>query len=251
MSAEAGSELDIDLANVEGRRAFSQFHRGNDNARLPAMTPSVTRGLYAISTETPDTGALLDWAQAVLEGGAVWLQYRDKSGDGGRRLAQAHALARACEARGAVFIVNDDIALAQASHAAGVHVGGTDAAPADARATLGAHRIVGVSCYDDLDRAAGIAASGVVSYLAFGAFHPSTTKPAAARATPALLSHAAAFGLPRVAIGGITPENGRALIDAGADLLAVVGGLAGTPEAAFAAARRYASLFEPAGLPSS
>jgi thiamine-phosphate pyrophosphorylase len=211
------------------------------------MTPRVTRGLYAISTETTDTAALLGWAKAVLDGGAVWLQYRDKSDDATRRLVQASALARECRSRGAVFIVNDDVALAKASDADGVHVGGTDATPADARAALGPDRLIGVSCYDDIGRAAAAAAHGIAGYLAFGAFFASATKPQAVRATPDLLAGAAGFGLPRVAIGGITPENGRVLIEAGADLLAVVGGLAGPPDAAFAAARRYASLFDTAG----
>jgi thiamine-phosphate pyrophosphorylase len=101
-----------------------------------------------------------------------------------------------------------------------------------------------VSCYADLGRARRLAAEGA-DYLAFGAFHPSSTKPSASAADPALLASARQLGLPLVAIGGITPDNGGALVRAGADLLAVVSGLALPPAQAQAAARRYAALFNP------
>ena len=104
---------------------------------------------------------------------------------------------------------------------------------------------LGASCYDDLGRARAAAAAGA-DYLAFGAFFPSATKPLARRATPALLAGAAALGLPRVAIGGVTPDNARPLVEAGAALLAVVGGIFDAPDPA-AATRALAALFTAPG----
>lgn len=204
--------------------------------------PFKNRGLYAITQQTADTPALLAWAQAVIDGGAVWLQYRDKSTNAALRQQQAAALARLCRTQGARFIVNDDAALAEACAADGVHLGADDGDVAAARARLGPQYWIGASCYDDDHRAVVMAHAGA-DYLAFGAFHPSGTKPLAKMASPALLMRARALGKPLVAIGGITPENGSMLLQAGADLLAVVGGLVGPPEAARNAARRYAALF--------
>ena len=198
------------------------------------------RGLYAI-TDGPRAD-LLDACSAALEGGAALLQYRDKTADRPRRLAEASALAALCALHGVPLIVNDDIDLAAAVGAAGVHLGEDDADVAAARARLGAHAIVGVSCYDSLDRARSLAAAGA-DYLAFGAFHPSPTKPDARKATPSLLRAAKALGLPLVAIGGSTPANGAALIDAGATYLAVTSAVFGARDPR-AAARSFAALFD-------
>jgi thiamine-phosphate pyrophosphorylase len=204
----------------------------------PAMP---RRGLYWITAETADTDALRRRAEAVLRGGAVLVQYRDKSADASRRREQAAMLRATCAARGVALLVNDDVALAAAVGAAGVHLGEDDGSIARARGALGPGAIVGVSCYDDLARARALAAQGA-DYLAFGAFFSTATKPVTRRATPALLREAARFGLPRVAIGGITPDNAPPLVDAGADLLAVVGALgeAADPEQV---ARRFATLY--------
>src|SRR3546814_11269984 len=104
-----------------------------------------------------------------------------------------------------------------------------DGALREARRALGDDAILGASCYDDIARAEAAAAAGA-SYLAFGAFFPSPTKPAARRATPELLAASARFGLPRVAIGGITPDTARQLVAAGADLEAVIRGVFDAPE---------------------
>jgi thiamine-phosphate pyrophosphorylase len=216
----------------------------SDRARHTAAAPDRPSGLYAISSGAGDEDALAQWAQAVLAGGAVWLQYRDKGRDRPRRLAEAQRLLAACRRHGARLIVNDDVELALAAGADGVHLGRDDGELAAARAVLGDDALIGVSCYADLARARRLAAQGA-DYLAFGAFHPSPTKPAAAAAGTGLLREARALGLPLVAIGGITPDNGGALVRAGADLLAVVSGLALPPAQAAAAARRYAALFAP------
>ncbi len=212
------------------------------------MPPRSHRGLYAISRETADTPALCAWAEAVISGGAVWLQYRDKSADQSRREGQAEALSRLCRNLDARFIVNDDVELALACAADGVHLGEDDAALAVARSRLPATGFVGVSCYNDARRAEQLAAAGA-DYLAFGAFHASENKPQARVADIGLLAGARHLGKPLVAIGGITPDNGGRLIAAGADLLAVIGGLAGTPEQAHDAARRYAALFDASPRP--
>jgi thiamine-phosphate pyrophosphorylase len=137
------------------------------------------------------------------------------------------------------LVVNDDWRLAAEAGAAGAHLGGDDGDLAQARRTLGDAAILGASCYASLERAAAATGAGA-SYLAFGACFASGTKPLAARAPLSLLAEAAAFGLPRVAIGGVTTDNASLAIAAGADLLAVIGGVfdAGDPVAALRALQR-------------
>lgn len=205
--------------------------------------PGLRRGLYAINQDTTDTISLLDWAGAVIDGGAVCLQYRDKSANAPLRHQQARRLADLCRTRSVTFIVNDDIDLAIDSGADGVHLGEDDSEPLAARTRLRAGMLIGASCYNDPQRARRLYDQGA-DYLAFGAFFASASKPAARHADRSILTSMRTLQRPLVAIGGITPENGGELIAAGADLLAVIGGLAGPPEHAFAAARRYAELFE-------
>jgi len=204
------------------------------------MHPHLTRhGLYAISDgPRPDLFAAV---KAVLHGGAALLQYRDKTTDSARRAFEARALRELCARFEVPFIVNDDVELALAVGADGVHLGEDDGDVAAARARLGAGAIIGASCYDSLGRARQLAAAGA-DYLAFGAFFPSPTKPNARRATLDLLSEAKPLGLPLVAIGGITPDNAPPLIEVGADFLAAISGVfaQADPEAA---ARHYAALY--------
>lgn len=196
------------------------------------------RGLYAI-TDGPRAD-LVDACTAAIEGGAAVLQYRDKTSDHARRRGEASALAALCARYRVPLIVNDDVELAAEIGAAGVHLGEGDADIAAARSRLGSGAVIGVSCYDSLERARDLAAGA--EYLAFGAFFASPTKPQARRATPDLLRAARAFGKPLVAIGGITPDNAAPLIAAGADFVAVISGVFGPVDVADAA-RRYASLF--------
>lgn len=202
------------------------------------------RGLYLLTPDEPDTGRLLARIAPLLPH-VAWLQYRNKAADGPLRREQARALAHLCAGRNVSLIVNDDVALALDAGAAGVHLGEDDADPADARRRLGPGMAIGVSCYDSLARAEAAAAAGA-DYVAFGAFFPSPTKPLARRATPALLDAAAHLGLPRVAIGGITPDNAPRLVAAGADLVAVISGVHDAPDPV-AAARAYAACFIPSG----
>lgn len=200
------------------------------------------RGLYAITPDERDTARLLARVRAVVDAGACWLQYRNKTADDRLRREQASALLPLCRAAGVPLIVNDDWRLAAAIGADGAHLGEDDGEIGEARAALGSDALLGASCYDSLERARDAVTRGA-NYVAFGAFFPSPTKPHARRACPTLLQASAALGMPRVAIGGITPDNGRALVAAGADLLAVISGVFDAPDPA-AAARAYRRCFD-------
>ena len=197
--------------------------------------PHPPRGLYAITPDDTDCMRLCENVATVLGAGATWLQYRNKGADDTLRRRQAIELLAVCRAHRVPLIINDDWRLAADIGADGVHLGEDDGDLALARATLGPDAIIGASCYDSLELARQAAEAGA-SYVAFGAFFASPTKPNARRATPALLQDAAALGLPRVAIGGITPENAGPLVAAGADLVAVISGVFDAPDPAVATA---------------
>jgi thiamine-phosphate pyrophosphorylase len=212
------------------------------NARRPIRALGrALRGLYLITPDASDTRDLLAKVAPVLPHAAC-LQYRNKRATGHERLEQADALRTLCSDAGVPLIINDDASLAAAVGADGVHLGEHDGAVAAARARLGQDALIGVSCYDDLRRALDGAAQGA-DYIAFGAFYPSITKPLARQAPLELLRHARAIGLPQVAIGGITPENARFVIAAGADMTAVISGVFDAPDRV-AAARAYAACFD-------
>ncbi|MEO8567292.1 MAG: thiamine phosphate synthase [Betaproteobacteria bacterium] len=206
-------------------------------AAVPKAAPRPKlAGLYALTPDLVDTAALAARTGLALSGGASAIQYRNKAASAERKLQQAVALRALCSARGAIFIVNDDVELAHAVNADGVHLGRDDASVAAARARLGAAAIIGVSCYDQLERAqAAIAAGG--DYIAFGSFYPSRVKPDAVR-PPLRLIAAAKARWPEtsvVAIGGITAANAAPLIAAGADAVAVISALYDAPDVALAA----------------
>ena len=199
------------------------------------------RGLYLVTPDEPDGERLLARVAPLLAHAAC-LQYRNKAADANLRLRQARALRALCADGGVPMIINDDIELAAIVDADGVHLGEHDARIDEARTRLGATAIIGVSCYDDFARAQAAAAAGA-DYVAFGAFFASPTKPNARQATPELLHKAAALGLPRVAIGGITPENAAIVVAAGAELIAVISGVFDAPDP-IAAARACRALFD-------
>lgn len=180
--------------------------------------------------------------EAALAGGARLLQYRDKTADADRRRSEADEISRICARYGVPFIVNDDVALAHET-GGGVHLGREDVSIAEARHVLGPDAIVGVSCYGSIERARQLAAEGA-DYLAFGAMYPSTTKPHAPVAPHDVLTQARSLGLPIVAIGGISVDNAQAVIDAGADYIAVVSAIFAAPDIQ-TATRRFADLFDP------
>jgi thiamine-phosphate pyrophosphorylase len=194
-----------------------------------------------LTREDDSDQRLFAGVSAALGAGARCVQYRDKSNDPQRRQRQARALLALCQQHQVPLIINDDVALALRIGADGVHLGKNDPSVAVARARLGPQALIGVSCYDQWERAQAATAAGA-DYLAFGAFFDSDTKPQAIRAAPELLRRAACFGLPRVAIGGINADNGATLIRAGADALAVLGAIWTAADPA-AAARAIAELF--------
>ena len=200
------------------------------------------RGAYLIADRTHLGGDQLEPAvRAALDGGVRLVQYRDKSDDAERRLAEARTLAALCHDHGALLLVNDDPHLARDAGADGVHLGRDDLGVAEARAVLGEGAIIGVSCYNEIERAFAAERAGA-DYVAFGSFHPSPSKPDAVRAPLALLKRARArIHLPIVVIGGITPANAGPLALAGADAAAVVSGVLDADDIT-AAARRLNTL---------
>jgi thiamine-phosphate pyrophosphorylase len=205
-------------------------------------------GLYVITdpgAETPE--ALARRVEQALHGGARLVQYRDKAAGAAVRHDRATALLALCRRYGVALIINDDVELAAATGAEGVHLGGEDTAVAAARRRLGPRALIGASCYNRLERARTAVAEGA-DYVAFGRFFASHTKPEAVAAQPDLLARARReLPVPVAAIGGITPANGAALVAAGANLLAVIHGVFGQPDIR-AAAHAYATLFTPAGM---
>ncbi len=196
------------------------------------------RGLYAITPDIADTDALAAKVEQALKAGVALLQYRNKIISKDKRLLQARELAPLARGYGVPFIVNDDVEVALSVGANGVHLGKDDGELAAARAKLPG-RILGASCYSDLDQAR-VAVRAGASYVAFGSVFPSSTKPAAARAPLSLFR--SELGVPLCAIGGITVENAPELIAAGADLLAVISDLFDAPDIG-ARAAQYRKLF--------
>jgi len=184
------------------------------------------RGLYAITDSQLLAGKFLSYVEAALDGGVTLLQYRDKGTDESRRLREATELLKLCERYKTSLIINDDADLA-ARLDVGVHMGQTDGSLTDARGLLGRKAIVGATCHGSLEMAEKAKTDGA-TYIAFGRFFNSTTKPGASAVTLDVLSQARArFNMPIAVIGGITLDNAPQLVEHGADLLAVVHGLFG------------------------
>ncbi len=183
-----------------------------------------TQGLYAITQpEHKADNVIISEVEAVLKGGADVIQYRDKREI--KTQALAYELLCLCRDFNVPLIINDDIKLAKNLGADGVHLGRDDGSVTHARELLGENIIIGVSCYNDLNKAE-LAAQQGVDYVAFGRFFPSGSKPLAGPAEiSTLLKAKLSIHIPIVAIGGILPENGAELLAAGADLLAVIGGV--------------------------
>lgn len=202
------------------------------------MTHDTLRGLYAIADaqlaeQTP--GKLIDKVSDAIAGGVTMVQYRDKINDPKHREQQARELLSLCRQHGIPFIINDDVALAIAIGADGVHLGQGDIPIEDARKLLGTERIIGISCHNQLKLALTAEQAGA-NYVAFGRFFPSQTKPDAPQAEIEILHSARnKLTIPVVAIGGITPDNAQQLVDAGVDMIAVINGLFGQADIKLAA----------------
>lgn len=195
------------------------------------MKQTLGKGLYAITDcENLTFDSLLDKTRQILEGGIGALQYRDKSAGSQLRKERAMALQAICKQHRVPFLINDDIQLALDIEADGVHIGKYDAGLQEARQLVGQDFIIGVSCYNDIKQAETAQAMGA-DYIAFGAFYPTTTKQQTVPAKPALLSQGKdVLHIPLVAIGGITPDNGGTLVEAGADMLAVISSIYSSAE---------------------
>jgi thiamine-phosphate pyrophosphorylase len=183
----------------------------------------ISKGLYVITEHGRlEFSDLFARTETILQAGIVALQYRNKQADSQQKLAEAQQLQALCNQYATLFFINDDIDLALQLKSDGVHIGREDATCAVARAHVGKDMLLGVSCYNDLQRAE-VAASCNADYIAFGAMYPTTSKSNTTIATPATIQMAKQrYNLPIIAIGGITTENCLPILQAGADLLAVI-----------------------------
>ncbi|MGE5524302.1 MAG: thiamine phosphate synthase [Rhodospirillaceae bacterium] len=199
-------------------------------------------GLYAITPDLSDTELLCRQVKAALSGGAAVLQYRNKTAPAALRREQATRVQAICREHSVPLIVNDDVDLAVAIRADGLHLGMDDGPVRVARERIGADMMLGISCYDSLARADAALADGA-DHIAFGAAFPSRVKPNAVHASMALYAQARArYRVPIVAIGGITLGNAPDLIRAGVDAIAVISALFGAPNIKQAASS-FAALF--------
>ncbi len=200
-------------------------------------------GLYVITDSTLLPGKqLYDAVEDALRAGAALVQYRNKTSDPHTRQEEARHLNRLCQSWQCPLIINDDLELAVAVGAAGVHLGQTDGSVQAARLKMGSGAIIGVTCHNSLELARQAAEEGA-SYLAFGRFFSSSTKPQAPPAELQILMQARHFtGLPVVAIGGINLDNARQVLNAGANYLAVIHGVFGQDDR-HSAAKAFVDLF--------
>ena len=195
------------------------------------------RGIYAITPDNLTLGALTAAVEIALDQGLELLQYRPKSGDASTHRAAARAFRRLCTKYGTLFIINDDLELALAVAADGVHLGQNDREFETLAANLARDFLIGISCYNSLARARAALDAGA-DYIAFGSFYPSRTKSSAPPCAIDVLRDARAERqAPIIAIGGISSENGAVLLAAGADYLAVANGIFGQRDVAAATSR--------------
>ena len=199
------------------------------------ITTFTPKGLYAITDSQPkanDThhhlSQLLSKIESSLKGGTRIIQFRDKHSSPKEKLEYATAIATRCQQYNATLIINDDLTIA-AKLGVGLHLGQDDGCIKTARKTLGDDAIIGATCHASLDYAEQAAQQGA-TYLAFGRFFPSTTKPHASPAPLDILATAKErFELPVVAIGGINLDNAPQVISAGADMIAAVDAVYNVP----------------------
>ncbi len=204
---------------------------------------AISKGLYAITDcENLTNADLIKKTETILSIGVSLFQYRNKTSNQKSKKDLAKQLQSLCRKYNTPFIVNDDVTLAQEIDADGIHLGKDDKAIGIVRKILGS-KIIGISCYNDLDHAINAEKSGA-NYIAFGSFFPSVTKPNAQKANIELLKKAkSCLKIPIVAIGGITPENGKQLINTEVDILAIISGLYSAPDI-IEATKNYKNLFK-------
>ncbi len=200
------------------------------------------KGLYLVTPDWDDTEQLLAASEQAIQGGATLLQYRHKTASDALRREQAQALLALCRRMKLPLIINDHVELCEAIDADGVHVGGTDASVAEARVRVGTEKIVGASCYGDLQLAHAAKAAGA-SYVAFGGFYPSRVKKYAVTTAPDIITLAnQTLDIPLCVIGGMTADNSKPLVMLGAQMVAAISSVysAADPRSA---AGEFAALF--------
>jgi thiamine-phosphate pyrophosphorylase len=210
-------------------------------AREPVVLPRPPCRLYLITPpEIADLAAFADRLdEALAAGDAAALQIRLKPADDATILAAVEVLAPVARAHGVAVILNDRPDLAARSGCDGVHIGQSDASLAEARRTMGAEAMIGVTCHDSRELAMDAAEAGA-DYVAFGAFFPTTTKETLHRPDPEILTiWQETVEVPCVAIGGITPENAGDLARAGADFVAVSSAVWSHPDGPAEAVRAF------------
>tara|TARA_B100000683_G_scaffold188182_1_gene181470 strand:- start:146 stop:820 length:675 start_codon:yes stop_codon:yes gene_type:complete len=178
-------------------------------------------GTYGITPDNLPSEALIEKIRSSLMGGVKILQYRNKGNNWAKKIEEISEIKKICQKYNVPFIINDNLNIALEVDADGLHVGKDDVSIKKARESLGNNKMLGVSCYGDLQRATKAEKLGA-DYIAFGSFFKSKTKPKAPLIEKNILEKARYIcQCPIVAIGGITPENGSELLKNGADMLAV------------------------------
>ena len=200
------------------------------------------RGLYLVTPDWNDTDKLIAATERAIEGGATLLQYRHKTASEALRIEQASALLALCRRLQVPLIINDHLDLCERIDADGIHVGGTDASVAEVRASIGKEKIVGASCYGDMQLARDAANAGA-SYVAFGGFYPSLVKKYEVATSPSIITQALSeLSIPLCVIGGMTPQKARQLIELGAHSVAAISSVYAASDHQSAAAQ-FASMF--------
>ncbi len=200
------------------------------------------KGLYLVTPDWDDTEKLLAVTAQALQGGVSVLQYRHKTASDELRKEQAQGLLQLCRRMKLPLVINDHTALCEAIDADGIHVGGTDASVADVRARLGADKIVGASCYGDLQLAREAAAAGA-SYVAFGGFYPSRVKKYAVTTSHDIITRAISeMDIPMCVIGGMTVDNSKPLVSLGAHMVAAISSVYSSADPR-SAASEFSNLF--------
>jgi thiamine-phosphate pyrophosphorylase len=180
------------------------------------------RGLYLVTPNWDDTDKMLALTEQALNAGVALVQYRHKDAKSELRRKQGAALLALCRRYGRPFIVNDHLSLCLTLDADGVHLGGTDETIASARAALGPDKIIGASCYGELELARAAQQAGA-NYVAFGGFYPSPVKKYTFTTEPDVVRRAKdELNVPVVVIGGMTPANAAPLVARGADMVAAI-----------------------------
>ena len=200
------------------------------------------QGLYLVTPNWDDTARMVRITETALHAGAAMVQYRNKDAHARLRREQGAALLALCRRYSRPLVINDHLDLCLTLGADGVHVGGTDLSVRAVRAALGPDKIVGASCYGELDLARAAERDGA-SYAAFGGFYPSLVKQYSFVTAPAILSEArAGLALPIVVIGGMTPDNAAPLVARGAHMVAAISSIYNAEDAE-RAVRAFDQLF--------